>query len=291
MNTTEIKQTRFGGLGGSDAALVARIACNGVENLSNTDLHRLAVMVGAEEYKPFEGNAATKAGHLFEEEFAEAFPTMERERLIMRESSDRFKTFAHADFFDIQKGQSLVVECKFSQKETAEVADTYKWQLQWYYFLGIDTVKLVHGWGDTEPFQVSGQITVDIERDEKAIATLEQGVKTLSDALSQGWRPQPKNEAEGGQRVFQLAENILIKQEQIKLLQADIDAMKQEITERMEIEGVAKYTTSHHTITMTSATTVQTFDAKRCVKEHPEMSEYYKQTTRKGSLTVKAKGE
>ena len=49
----EIENTRVGGFGGSDAALFLRIAKKGgVEDLSNTDLYRIAVAMGISPYVP-----------------------------------------------------------------------------------------------------------------------------------------------------------------------------------------------------------------------------------------------
>ena len=45
----EIKTSRVGGLGGSDAAMVLKIGRNGLQALSNTDVKRLRVMLGLDE--------------------------------------------------------------------------------------------------------------------------------------------------------------------------------------------------------------------------------------------------
>jgi len=52
---------------------------------------------------------------------------------------------AHADGYDATRG--LVLELKFSHYHTADVTERYRWQLQWYYFLGAEKVRLVHGSG------------------------------------------------------------------------------------------------------------------------------------------------
>ena len=50
----EIANTRKGGLGGSDAAMVLRIAERGLAGLTATDTRRLCVMIGTAEQPQFE---------------------------------------------------------------------------------------------------------------------------------------------------------------------------------------------------------------------------------------------
>ena len=197
----EIKQTRVGGLGGSDATILLKIGRDGMAALTNTDLKRLAVMVGTIEQDDWGGNAYTKAGHAFEDYAEKVLPFgkhgYEREKMIDAPLARNFKTFAHADF---AAGESKmdVVECKFVQKDTQAVASAYAAQLQWYYALGANTVTLYHGTGSVEPFDentVEGTL-LPIERDELTIKALLAGIKTLDEALTGGWTPLPKDKVE-----------------------------------------------------------------------------------------------
>ena len=140
----EIKQTRIGGLGGSDAAMVLRIGQRGLSALTATDTKRLCVMVGKVEPDNFGGNEYTKAGHDFEE-FAESVVPFgkygyERERFIIQPLAKSFKVFAHADFAYGEK-RTDIVECKYVQKPTDKVLTEYYAQLQWYYMLGATSVE------------------------------------------------------------------------------------------------------------------------------------------------------
>ena len=63
----EIQQTRVGGLGGSDAAILYKVGLNGLSALTATDHKRLAIMVGKAMQDNWNGNAYTNAGHAFEE--------------------------------------------------------------------------------------------------------------------------------------------------------------------------------------------------------------------------------
>lgn len=183
MAVNNIAESRVGGLGGSDAAMVRKAATS---RLTDTDIKRLLVMVGRMPYRGFAGNAATQAGYKFEEEVAEWFKSVkmhaESEHELTAPLSKHFKTFAHADFWHANTG--TVYECKYSQKPTQEVIRHYYAQLQWYYLLGAKTVKLVHGTGSVEPFNVETLDFIEIERDEDCIEELKQGLKNIEEYIN-----------------------------------------------------------------------------------------------------------
>lgn len=178
MAVNNIAKSRVGGLGGSDAAMVRKAATS---RLTDTYIKRLLVMVGRMPYQGFAGNAATQAGYKFEQEVAEWFKSVkmqiEAEHELTAPLSKHFKTFAHADFWHESTG--TVYECKYSQKPTQEVIIHYYAQLQWYYLLGAKTVKLVHGTGSVEPFNVESLDFIKIERDEDCIEELREGLKNI----------------------------------------------------------------------------------------------------------------
>lgn len=199
----EIRATRVGGLGGSDAALVLKIGQSGLSALNNTDLKRLAVMLGTEEQEEWAGNAYTNAGHRFEDYMAakllkdphDGECKYAREERVEQRLAVNFKTFAHADF--ITTNGATVLECKYvtKTKDTEKVAQTYAAQLQWYYMLGVRKVVLVHGWGTVEDtqkgteFHPEGVELREIERNDSMIEQLTAGIKLLDTALQYGWRP------------------------------------------------------------------------------------------------------
>ena len=193
----EIANTRKGGLGGSDAAMVLRIAERGLAGLTATDMRRLCVMIGTAEQPQFE-TPYTNAGHAFEEYAEQVLPfggRYEREKYMTKPLADQFKTFAHADFVADMKDENgndceVVIECKYVQKPTAKVIETYFAQLQWYYMLGAQKVFLYHGTGAVDPFCVEDCELVDIERNDQTVEMLLQGIKILNDALREGWTPQ-----------------------------------------------------------------------------------------------------
>lgn len=275
----EIISSRLGGLGGSDAALVLKIGERGLSALSATDNKRLAVMLGLAEYKPFAGNEYTRAGHLFEDAaeslMLEVYGCV-RELKMQATLAKNFITFAHADFADIDdvKKVDCVVECKFTNKSTAETAATYAAQLQWYYLLGAKNVRLYHGMGDAEPFAIHNAEMVEIERDENTIKTLLQGIKTLDDAITSGWRPSggavtsyDKTPAMVQQALIDLADA----KEMQNVAKGKEKAAKDVLFEYMVDESLATIKTidgegKAHAVSLTQGKQTRTFNSKAFIK-------------------------
>jgi len=144
-------QNRSGYLGGTDAALIARLGGGGYARLDH--LLRLAVAYGdlAGRYlREVPKTEAMEAGHRFEDYFFDVIasdwtPHIRRQYILQRPMEGLPALIAHADGYDATRG--LVLELKFSRYLTADVAERYRWQLQWYYFLGAERVRLIHGSG------------------------------------------------------------------------------------------------------------------------------------------------
>lgn len=294
----EIKQTRVGGLGGSDAALVLRVATKGLAGLTATDLKRLCVMCGTYTQEDFSGNAYTNAGHAFED-FAEVNLPLgknyKRELVMSQKLALNFKTFAHADFAVIEGKDTHVIECKFVQQNTAKVIAKYYSQLQWYYMLGAKTVQLYHGTGNVEPFEVLEGYLEPIERDEETINLLLQGVKIIDDALTSGWRPEPL-EKEVLSNTPEVVQQAFAELEEVKTMEAELKARKdaaagtlKQYLEDWGFTGILAEGTKHQVI-YTKGGVSKTFDAAAFLKDHPEYHErpeYWKTTNRASSVTFK----
>lgn len=293
----EIQNTRVGGLGGSDAAMVLKIGRYGLGALSATDMHRLAVMLGLAEQENW-SNAYTNAGHAFEDFAEDKLPFgqygYERERFITQPLAKSFKTFAHADFAFGEK-RNDIVECKYVQKPTDKVRAEYYAQLQWYYMLGASTVTLYHGQGAVpfEPDQVEACVTV-IERDEDTIAALLAGIHTLDDALANGWEPiMPDKIAvdetpTSVQKAFAVLEIVKRQREALDKQEADAKEILQKYMTDLAYTSV--YDTAGNMCTISKPSQSRTFDAKRFLAKHAEfdVDEWYKVTNRAGSLSFKA---
>lgn len=295
----EIANTRKGGLGGSDAALVLRIAERGLAGLTATDMRRLCVMIGTAEQVQFE-TPHTNAGHAFEEYAENVLPfgggTYEREKYMTKPLADQFKTFAHADFAFVDVSGLNVVECKYVQKPTAKVIETYLAQLQWYYMLGAQKVVLYHGTGAVDPFCVEEAQLVPVERDEKTIEMLLQGIKILNDALREGWTPQVPDKMNVADAA-ELVQKAFVEMQAVKAEEAALKARKdkaaatlKEWCEAFSLTGLYNVGEEKHQIIYTRATVGKTFDSAKFLAEHPEYKdapEYWKETSRAASVTFK----
>ena len=293
----EIQQTRIGGLGGSDAALVLRIAERGLAGLTETDTKRLCVMCGVTEPDNWSGNAYTHAGHAFED-YAEAHLPLdkgyEREKYLSRELARNFKTFAHADFVT---GDNNVVECKFVQKDTAKVIEQYYAQLQWYYMLGANLVFIYHGVGIAEPFEVEEATILSIERDEQTIQMLLAGIKILDEALRDGWKPQASDKIdindtpEMVRNAFYVLEEVKRQEAELKNRKTEAGKVVQEFIEGYGLTGItADNGDKKMQVIYTRASVTKSFDSVTFLREHPEYNDdprYWKTTERKASITFK----
>lgn len=294
----EIENTRVGGFGGSDAAMFLRIAKKGgVEELSNTDLYRIAVAMGIKPYVPVSPTEAMNNGHIFEDSYArmlkDSIWAVDREvKLVAECQPANFRIFAHADF--VINGKSavkkflIVHECKFIQDEEKTVdvvAETYKAQLQWYYMLGVvEYVDLIRGYGDPEYPSTQSLI---IDKDEEIINQLKLGIRLLDEAISDGWVPEI--EEEYASAMSEKMQNIIHDYEKLKFQKSTIDQkleeLQKQIVEYMTIGNVAKINGSLGTISRTADSVVESFDSKKFEKENPDLyRNYIKKSTRKGSI-------
>lgn len=297
----EIRQSRIGGFGGSDAAMFLRIADKGVNGLSNTDLKRIAVAMGLREPAPNFTNAAMEAGHAFEDEVAEVYERQgyERERLMESKSlAKNFRTFAHADFFRCtgtsQKTElkKEVRECKYSQFTTDEVLEQYNPQLQWYYLMGADRVTLVHGWGETDPYKMEDCRQVDVVVDEQTTERLVQGIRYLDDAISEGWKPEVADEVVEADTPTEvqvaLRELRQIRNEREALDKREAEA-RQIVMDYMCLTDTASIRGDGFAATYTKKMVRKSFDSKRFLKENPDFDseEWYKESEIAASLRIK----
>lgn len=298
-HSEEIRTSRIGGLGGSDAKMVLKVGRDGTDSLSNTDLRRLAVMTGQAEPDNFGGNDYTNAGHQFEDVVANELPSdvvrEYRMELADKPSNIKFGVFAHADFFDINNG--IVYECKFVQKPTEKVIETYYAQLQWYYMLGAESVVLVHGTGPATAFDVQTIDTKTIDRDDDAIEYLRRGLDEIAKFIK-GWMYDERVSMSYDDcqlDVQQLADRVALLAETKADISAQYDKAVEELKDTMELLGYANIKREKgedyagFTASVSRASKSRTFDSKKLLKAHPELDlpEYYKESARKASLTFK----
>lgn len=294
----EIKTSRIGGLGSSDAAMVMKIGRNGLQSLCTTDVKRLRVMLGLDEPNNFGGNAATEAGHAFEDYIYDRlnliYPLkVKREEKMIGTDFGAFKTFAHADFMTGQK----VIECKFVQKTTQEVLGRYYAQLQWYYYLGAECVTLCHGVGNVDPFEVMDYTFLDVPRDEQAVEMIEKGLQLIVEYCQneQAGSAPAEVDLQTKQRI--LVRKYMTRKRKIDALTAEMDAIKNELIAFMENGNISKMSglfdkDNAAVVTFRKGSTRRTLDTTKVLAQYPELNEQgalWKTTTAKSSLTIQIK--
>lgn len=295
----EIKTSRVGGLGGSDAAMVLKIGRNGLQSLSNTDVKRLRVMLGLDEPCNFGGNAATEAGHAFEDFIAERLKMIyplgfEREAKMIGEDFGAFKTFAHADFLTASR---KVIECKFVQNTTQEVLGKYYAQLQWYYYLGADCVTLCHGVGGVEPFDVVDYTFLDVPRDESAVEAIRNGLRLILEYCQNEQAGSAPVEVDMQAKQRKLVRKYLTRKRKVDAMTAEMEQIKAGLQAEMEAGNIAKVSgalDSEKTAVLIfrKGSTRRTLDTTKALAKYPELNEQgdlWKTTTAKSSLTIQIK--
>lgn len=295
----EIKTSRVGGLGGSDAAMVLKIGRNGLQSLCKTDLKRLRVMLGLDEPCNFGGNAATEAGHSFEDFISDRlkmiFPLgYIREAKMVGEDYVNFKTFAHADFLTASK---KVIECKFVQGTTNEVLAKYYAQLQWYYYLGADCVTLCHGVGNVEPFDVVDYTFLDVPRDEQAIEVIRNGLRLIDEYCSNEQEISEQSEVEMKTKQRLLVRKYLTRKRKVDMLTAEMNAIKEELQAEMENNNITKISgaidkDSAAVVIFRKGSTRRTLDTTKALARYHELNEQvelWKTVTTKSSLNIQIK--
>ena len=192
----EIKATRVGGFGGSDAAMVLAMAerIRECQPLTTAQKHRILQLKGLETRPDFD-SPEIQAGRAFEDEVAKELEAArwDRETFLSPNPNttmavrQHFKVFAHADFYNPKT--NTVTECKWSRKFNHDgLKKQYAAQLQWYYMLGADAVCLCSDTAD-------GRKTTDVMRDDKMVELLKMSLETIEPCISVRWRKVPRQES------------------------------------------------------------------------------------------------
>ena len=287
----EIKATRVGGFGGSDAAMVLAMAeriASG-EPLTTAQKHRMLQLKGLETRSDFD-SPEVQAGREFEDEVAKSLEAMgwDRETYMQPDPNSsaavrqHFKVFAHADFWN--PVTNTVTECKWSRKFSHDgLEKQYAAQLQWYYLLGADAVCLTSDTAD-------GVKTTDVPRDLAAVSALAAALEIIDEAFPHlDLTITEKSCDELPPEVAALMKDI---ETMTKLMAQDeemLNAKKAELLAYMDGNNLNKVTTATASMTYTSPSISIGFDVKKFEKGHPDLFAAYrtKITKKSGYLTVK----
>lgn len=287
----EIRSTRVGGFGGSDAAMVLEIAdrINSGQQLTTTQKHRILQLKGLEARPEFD-SPVIQAGRSFEDKVAESLVSIgwDRETFLAPEHNTsiavrkNFKVFAHADFYN--PNTNTVTECKWSRKFSHEgLEKNYAAQLQWYYLLGADAVCLT---SDT----YDGLRTTDVARDDMMVELLKRSLETIDDAFpTLDLTITEKSCCELPPAIHALIAEIENMTEVIARQEEELKAKKAVLLSYMESSELTKVWSDTASFTYTSPSSFVGFDAKKFEKDHPDLFASYrtKLTKKAGYITVK----
>jgi len=276
----EIKATRVGGFGGSDAKMLLDIylrLSNGQE-LTTTQKHRVRVAKRLEAYRPTKETDEIKAGRAFEDQVAQELTEMtgcsltwDRETLISSPEVEpvNFRAFAHADFCNLMT--MAVKEVKWSRVLDKDgLLARYAAQLQWYYLLGAQSVSLVYSTAD-------GRGCVDVPRDEHLIESLRQAVREL-DAK---WDTLNLDITEYGQEdtapsVLEAIRRLREATKDKEAAETEIARLKEELAEAFRVNEAVKFFGDYGSVTYTPPTSMVAFDTKKFAKDHADLYASYR---------------
>lgn len=291
----EIRATRVGGFGGSDAAMVLSIAkaIEAGEKLTTTQRHRLNQLKGLEEVPQF-SNADTEAGHRFEDKVAREIEILlpwTREQVIYDEKGDlyeNFRVFAHADFYFQSSG--TVKECKWTRTLNLDgLRERYQPQLQWYYMLGAEAVNLAYCIVNAESGEEE-RGCVEVPRDDATIDDLRAALLLIDSRF--GELDTSITEYDDTEIPDNIRQEILIMRElsqKIKGLEEARDQHRDSVTEWMESKKATNASGWWGSVTYTAASERKDFDKKAFGKDHPDLLAAYSQKTTKKAAYITAK--
>lgn len=287
----EIRATRVGGFGGSDAAMVLAMAerIRAGQPLTTAQKHRILQLKGLETRPNFD-SLEIQAGRAFEDVVAKELEKAgwDREAFLTPNPNTKaaatvnFRVFAHADFWNPKT--NTVTECKWSRKFNHEgLKKQYAAQLQWYYMLGADAVCLCSDTAD-------GRKTTDVARDDMTVELLKMSIETIDEyfqALDLTIREKSCDELPP--MVARLIAEIEAITKTMAQEEETLKEKKAELLRYMEGNDLTKVWSNTASMTYTAPSSSLGFDAKKFEKDHADLFAAYrtKLTKKDGYLTVK----
>ena len=290
-HSEEIKATRVGGFGGSDAAMVLAMAerIRSNQPLTTAQKHRLLQLKGLEQRPDFD-SPEIQAGRAFEDEAASQLVPAgwDRETFITPkpnsspEVRQHFRVFAHADFWN--PATNTVTECKWSRKfDHSGLGKQYAAQLQWYYMLGADAVCLCSDTAD-------GRKTTDVARDEEAVDAIIDALEVIDEEFARlDLTIRERGCDELPPEIAALVDDILLITRDIERYEENLKSRKAELLAYMDRNNLTKVFGELVAITYTAPSSSVGFDSKKFEKDHPDSFAAYrtKITKKSGYITVK----
>lgn len=299
----EIIKTRTGGLGSSDAKMVAKIAKNGC--LSEADKQRIAIMLGLES-KPEFSTEATDYGRYIEDRIfeiiKEKYPNVVSNPYYKSEELSKkygFDIFNHIDYEIEEKDKLIWIENKATIKSKKETANIYAEQLGWHTMLLNEKAKKT---GKKPVLFLSYYFVEDynefIPENLSMIQALEnnaecrfiRGFEIISEAIKD-FHYEKKEELYAECLPAPLQEklqNIANYLKQMSETEKQIDNFKETMLGLMLNGGIKSIQNDFFKIILIGETITNTFDKKLFEKENPKMySKYIRTSKRNPYVTIK----
>lgn len=305
----EIINSRAGGLGSSDAKLVAQAGRTGV--ISETLKVRIAQMLGLEERKQFSTSGTRKGDRIEQEVFnilqSKYGNVVSNPKYVHERYSALFgfDILNHIDY-EFETETSLIwVENKATKKDAVSTRYDYSEQLDWHYLLlqekaeklGKKPVLLFSHYqtndDEFEEFDASKFNYFAVCSSNQSIEDIIKGLQLIQEELVDfKYEKKVSLEAEllpvKMQEEAQKIHALLL---EIKERENTIEAFKLKICEMMEAAGVDKINNPFFDITYIAPTTMTTFDSKKYKSDNPELNlpAYNKISQKKSYVKLKLK--
>lgn len=303
----EIIKTRIGGLGSSDAKMVAKIGRNGV--IGDSYKKRIAIMLGLDEQKQF-SSVATEHGNFIESSIfqflsskyttAISNPYTENEKLSELYG---FRVFNHIDFEVETKKELIWFECKATNKDKDLTFKEYFDQLCWHFMIGLSKaiklkkefkLYLLHYFADEKEFVFEPEKISITYTDYLDFKHIVKGLEIISLEIQRGFEYEKKDE-------FHLSDLPMIWQneceaiQQILIRQKDeeqkIEKFKERLIEIMQVNNVKSIKNDFFEITYVAETIATSFDKDKLKKDLPKIFEKYntKKSNKKAFIKITIK--
>ncbi|MDN5292544.1 MAG: hypothetical protein PWQ06_2783 [Anaerophaga sp.] len=284
----DIKKTRKGNLGSSDAKMVAKIAKLG--KISKSDKSRIAEVLGLYE-TPNVYTSAMREGHEVEELFYQAILQIfsgakSNPIFVSKIKPKHFNVINHIDVEVEKEDKVLWFEHKATKHQSIdEVEEEYKWQLQWHMMLLKERAcekgySLKLAWFNTTTKEFSYK---EIQEVPEMIEHLKKGIEIIDQACEKfEWeKPEELPVEYLAAPVQKKVEEVASALREIDNLNKKVEEFKKKLLDIMLSDNIKSIKNDYISITLVPESETVTFDAKKFKAENKELSEKYSKVVKK----------
>ncbi len=301
----EIKLTRKGNIGSSDANLIYKLAVD--KNYRSLTLQdRIEVLLGKKVPSNF-SNEYTDFGNKMELEFynqrLKENPLFVISNPLYKSELIRPKHFSvitHIDVEEITNNTLIWYECKtvFRDKTAEEIQNEYIYQLQWHHMLLEERVKqftdigskviLVIYFIDKKDFSVINIVNKEISRDETIISTLKKGIDVLDEIIENN--SYSLNVENSSDEIEQSLKELLEVELKINELKDKQTKLKEDVLNYMRTKNVKKLSKDNFDIVYTGKSTYKKLNTQKLKVDYPDLiSKYEEEVEKSDYITIKMK--